>query len=239
MLRERFIERETKKTREGHNRKRKRSFSRKVSRSFYGNPLLLSSLPANDKKISRCAPLGHVRTYGVTRSPQESSGLPSIVLKGMKIVTYSSFEFAGNSNQTNRPENRETWETWISESTEGVERAHEREREREGEKERGGERQTVGPKGGNFNVVTGFMSFPPFGGFHFQPGLLELVIQTRPRNECRRRRRRRRRRLPLPHSHPLWLVTHADLLPLWRPVFLQTCSPNSFLVPRLDPTANR
>lgn len=62
--------------------------------------------------------------------------------------------------------------------------------------------------GANFNAVTGFMSFPPFGGFHFQSGLPELVIQTRPRNErrrsrrsrrsCRRRRSRRSRLPPLP-----------------------------------------
>lgn len=71
-------------------------------------------------------------------------------------------------------------------------------------------------RGANFNAVTGFMSFPPFGGFHFQSGLPELVIQTRPRNERRRRRsrrscrrRRRRSRLPPFQPTPFLLVTHA------------------------------
>lgn len=45
----------------------------------------------------------------------------------------------------------------------------------------GGRRSVEG--GGNFSGVTGFMSFPPFGGFHFQSGPLELVIQTRSSNE--------------------------------------------------------
>ena len=51
------------------------------------------------------------------------------------------------------------------------------------ERKRERERDLVGPRGGNFDAVTGFMSFLPFGGFHFQSGLLELVIQTRPTNE--------------------------------------------------------
>lgn len=54
----------------------------------------------------------------------------------------------------------------------------------------------------NFDAITGFMSFLPFGGFHFQSGLPELVIQTRPRNERCHRRRRRRRRLPLLPADP-------------------------------------
>lgn len=64
-------------------------------------------------------------------------------------------------------------------------------------------------RGANFNAITSFMSFPPFGGFHFQSGLPELVIQTRPRNERRRRsrrscrRRRRRSRLPPLPANPL------------------------------------
>lgn len=57
-------------------------------------------------------------------------------------------------------------------------------------------------RGANFSAVTGFMSFPPFGGFHFQSGLPELVIQTRPRNERCHRRRRRRRLPPLPADPP-------------------------------------
>ena len=50
----RFIERETKKTREGHNRKGKREREREaaeaLSRSFHRNPLVPSFLLANDRK---------------------------------------------------------------------------------------------------------------------------------------------------------------------------------------------
>ncbi|EFN70994.1 hypothetical protein EAG_09883 [Camponotus floridanus] len=31
-------------------------------------------------------------------------------------------------------------------------------------------------RGANFNAITSFMSFPPFGGFHFQSGLPELSL---------------------------------------------------------------
>lgn len=83
--------------------------------------------------------------------------------------------------------------------------------------------------------------------FYVIPAIRRLpfpVWATRARNSntirgtsVSRHGRRRRRRLPLPHfSDPPRLVTHADSLPLWRPVFLQTLLPHPF---HPGPTATR